>query len=266
MMTLAQQPVLEGTLSGLDLNYSVQGKYLIKELDCVINGGGTTALLGANGAGKSTLLHLLAGILRPASGRVELDGEDLASVSPRMRAQRIALVEQAVVSEQPLKVLDVVLLGRTPFQRMFAGPSTDDYAAASAALQTVGMAAFGERHFHTLSGGEKQRIHVARALAQQPRVLLLDEPTNHLDIGAQLVTMRLLQGLALKGMTVVAAIHDLNLAAQFCEHAILLDGGSIVAAGPMEIVLTPATILKVFGVEAAILVHPRSGRPLVVFG
>lgn len=264
-MMLTQQPVLEGTLSGLNLSYSIQGKRLITELDCVINRGGPTALLGANGAGKSTLLHLLAGILRPASGMVGLDGEDLASLSSRMRAQRIALVEQAVANEQPLKVFDVVLLGRTPFQGMFAGPSEDDYAAASSALQTVGMAAFGERHFHTLSGGEKQRIHIARALAQQPRVLLLDEPTNHLDIGAQLGTMRLLQGLAVKGMTVVAAIHDLNLAAQFCDQAILLDGGAIVAAGPIEEVLTPATILEVYGVEAAILVHPRSGRPLVVY-
>lgn len=266
MKAETKQPVLPGTLSGAQLSYAVSGDYLVKGVDCIIEPGVPTALLGANGAGKSTLLHLLAGLLRPTSGSVQLDGEDLWSLVPRTRAQRMAVVEQTVAGGQPLKTFDVVLLGRTPYQGLFAGPSSHDYEVASAALHTVGMAAFGDRLYDTLSGGEQQRIQLARALAQQPHVLLLDEPTNHLDIGAQLGMMRLLQSLASQDLTVVAALHDLNIAAEFCDYAILLDSGEVVAAGPTEEILVPATIREVFGVEASILQNPRSGRPLVVFG
>lgn len=254
-----------GTLAGARLSYTVSGARLVKGIDCVIEPGVPTALLGPNGAGKSTLLHLLAGVLHPSTGSVQLDGEDLSSLPSRTRAQRVAVVEQTVNSGQPLMAFDVVLLGRTPFQGLFASASADDFSIASAALETVGMGAFAGRLYETLSGGEQQRIQLARALAQQPRVLLLDEPTNHLDVGAQLGTMRLLRSLGSDGFTVVAALHDLNLAAEFCDHAILLDDGAVVAAGPTEEVLVPATIRKVFGIDVAVLENPLSGRPLIVF-
>jgi iron complex transport system ATP-binding protein len=235
--------------------------------------GGVTGLLGPNGSGKSTLLRVLAGVqpaghataASDAAPTTTFDGSDLAALPRRERARVVALVEQDASTDLPLSVLDAVLLGRIPHRSLLAGDSDADHAAAHAALDAAGANPLADREVGTLSGGERQRVHMARALAQQPRLLLLDEPTNHLDIAAQLHAMRVLRDLAADGVTVVAALHDLNLAAATCDHLILLDRGRVVAAGPVGEVLVPEVLEPVYGVRVDVLTHPRTGRPVLSF-
>jgi iron complex transport system ATP-binding protein len=227
--------------------------------------GSLTALVGPNGAGKSTLLRSLAAIVRPDSGTVHFEDEDLLTLSRRERARTAAIVEQDASTEVTLTVRAVVELGRLPHQSLWRDDDTDASAIVTAALEAVGMADFEARNFSTLSGGERQRIMLARALAQQPRLLVLDEPTNHLDIGAQLDVLGLLQRLAGQGVTVLAALHDLGLAATYADHVIVLRAGRVVAAGPTASTLTPALIRDVYGVDASILTNPVTGRPVIAF-
>ncbi|MCC3282680.1 ABC transporter ATP-binding protein [Arthrobacter caoxuetaonis] len=241
------------------------GRMLIDGVDCSIRSGTLTGILGPNGAGKSTLLHLLAGILIPDSGTVLLGGVPLAGVGRRARARRIALVEQALPTDVAQPVRDLVLLGRTPHRSLFAADGPGDHDAADRALQAAGAAALADRMYETLSGGERQRVQLARALAQDPSLLLLDEPTNHLDIGAQLETLDLLEKLAADGMGIAAALHDINHASASCSHVIVLHRGRVAAAGATAAVLTPDLIRTVYGVDAAMVPHPRTGRPFIAF-
>lgn len=226
--------------------------------------GALTGLIGPNGAGKSTLLAALLGLVA-STGDAIFAGHDLRTLSRRERARRLAYVEQSAGTEERLSVEEVVSLGRIPFEAAWqARPDPDDRALVAAALADVGMAAFASRRYSTLSGGEQQRVQVARALAQQPRLLLLDEPTSHLDIRAQLHLLNLLRDKAGTGMTVFVALHDLNLAARFCQHLVVLKDGRVVAEGTPGTVLTPATLLDVYGVKARVLADPDPTRPLIV--
>ena len=256
--------------------WGVDGRLVLDGVDVTAPPGAVTGLLGPNGAGKSTLLRVVAGVQRPDGGRVLLaggddDGADLLAMPRRRRARTLALVEQDAGTDLPVTVLDAVLLGRTPHRSWLAGDSADDREVARGALARAGAAHLADRDVTTLSGGERQRVHLARALAQQPRVLLLDEPTNHLDVAAQLATLRLVRSLADDGVTVLAALHDLTLAAGTCDHVVLLApgrdgaGGRVVAAGPVDDVLVPAVIDPVYGVRTTVLRHPRTGRPVLAF-
>ncbi|MFV2144627.1 MULTISPECIES: ATP-binding cassette domain-containing protein [Isoptericola] len=254
------------------VRWSVGGRLILDDVDVTAPPAAVTGLLGPNGTGKSTLLRLVAGVQRPDGGRVSLAGaagaEDLLAMPRRRRARMLAFVEQDAATELPVTVLDAVLLGRTPHRSLLAGPTDDDQALARAALDRVGALALSARDVTTLSGGERQRVHMARALAQAPRVLLLDEPTNHLDVAAQLATMRLVRELTVEGVTVLAALHDLSLAAATCDHAVVLapgDAGHVVAAGPVDEVLVPEVIDPVYGVRTTVLRHPRTGRPVLTF-
>jgi len=253
-------------LSARDVRWSAGGHLIIGGVSVEVPEGSVTGLLGPNGAGKSSLLRLLAGVASPEGGVVLADGSDVHRLGRRERARQLALLEQETHPSVPLTVLDVVLLGRIPHRSGWALPRAGEDALdeeiARACLSTVGLAGFEGREFSTLSGGERQRVQVARALAQQPRLLLLDEPTNHLDVAAQLSLLALVRGL---GLTTVAALHDLNLAASWCDHVVVLDGGLVVAAGRPEDVLTPELIGTVYGVHAHVLAHPGSGRPLIAF-
>jgi iron complex transport system ATP-binding protein len=193
--------------------------------------GSLTALVGPNGAGKSTLLRSLGAIVAPDGGSVRFDDDDLLALPRRERAKIAALVEQDSSTEIALSVRSVVELGRLPHQSLWRDDDTEAAGVVSAALESVSMTDFERRDFSTLSGGERQRVMLARALAQQPRLLLLDEPTDHLDIGAQLDVLALLHSVAGSGVTVLAALHDLGLAAAFADHVIMLQGGQVVAAG-----------------------------------
>ena len=240
-------------------------RLIIDDVDCTVPGGRVGALLGPNGAGKSTLLHLIAGVERADAGTARLGDRDLAALRRRDRARVVALAEQEVTDAPGLRVAEVVALGRTPYVGAFAGPGELDRAIVRRCIEDAGLTELEGREYATLSGGERQRVNIARALAQEPELLLLDEPTNHLDIRAQLSMLQLLRGLAHGGLTVLAALHDLSLAAGYADHVIVLADGRVVAAGAPRDVLTPALIHDVWGVAAEVLEHPLTGRPLVAY-
>jgi iron complex transport system ATP-binding protein len=223
--------------------------------------GHTVGLLGPNGSGKSSLLRLLHGAARPTSGTILLDGSDLGTLRRRDIARAVATVTQHAGTDSDLTVRDVVRLGRTPHRAAWGGDSPDDERAVRAALERAGLVEQADRPWLTLSGGERQRAHIARALAQEPRELLLDEPTNHLDIRHQLELLALVAELP---VTAVIALHDLNLAAMFCDSVLVLDRGRVVAAGAPTEVLTPALIREVYGVHADVG-RDDSGRATVVY-
>lgn len=258
-------------MSGLDTGLGTErltvhrdGHLIIDGIDCSAPSGAVTALIGPNGSGKSTLLHALATVLSSSSGVIRFDGDDLTTMHRRERARTIALVEQEASTELSLSVSEVVALGRIPHQGMFADESVSDRAITREALATVSMSDFAARDVTELSGGERQRVLLARALAQEPRLLLLDEPTNHLDISAQLATLALLHELTAKGVTVIAALHDLTLAAGWSDHVIVLAGGRVVAAGATADTLAPELIDQVYGVHAEIVAR-KGHRPTIAF-
>jgi iron complex transport system ATP-binding protein len=253
------------TLRIRGLSYEIGGRRIVRGVDVEVPSGSVTGVLGPNGAGKSTLLHLVAGTLPATAGQVRLDGEDLFLLGRKARARRVALVEQDTRTELSMTVGEVVLLGRTPHRSVLAGDSAEDLGMAAAALAAVGMEDFGHRLFDTLSGGERQRVQLARALVQEPRLLLLDEPTNHLDIHAQLSVLSMVRRLSVGGVTAVAALHDLNLAAEFCDHLIVVADGQVVDSGPVGDVLTAAMIESVYAVKAEVFPHPVSRRPVVAY-
>ena len=240
-------------------------RLIIDDIDCTVPVGRVGALLGPNGAGKSTLLHLIAGVERADAGTARFGDRDLAAMRRRDRARVIALAEQDVQDAPGLRVAEVVALGRTPYLGAFAGPGELDRAVVRRCIEDAGLVELADREYASLSGGERQRVNIARALAQEPELLLLDEPTNHLDVRAQLVMLRLLRELAHGGLTVLAALHDLSLAAGYADHVIVLANGRVVAAGEPRAVLTPELIRVVWGVEATVLEHPVSGRPLIAY-
>ncbi|RHA41672.1 putative F420-0 ABC transporter ATP-binding protein [Cellulomonas rhizosphaerae] len=249
---------MELTIAGVGTRLG--GRWVVDGVDATPPDGALTGLLGPNGAGKTTLLRLVAGLLVPESGAVLVDDSPVHELPRRTRARQIALVEQESSSTVPLTVREVVALGRIPFRSLWG--SDEDEGAVDRALEAAQATALASRSWATLSGGERQRVHIARALAQQPSLLLLDEPTNHLDISAQLSLLAFVRGLQI---TTVAALHDLNLAAAFCEHVLVLSAGRLVAAGHPADVLRPDLLREVYGVEAEVLTHPRTGRPVIAF-
>nr|WP_042178507.1 ABC transporter ATP-binding protein [Kibdelosporangium sp. MJ126-NF4]CEL13226.1 ABC transporter (iron.B12.siderophore.hemin), ATP-binding component [Kibdelosporangium sp. MJ126-NF4]CTQ98917.1 ABC transporter (iron.B12.siderophore.hemin), ATP-binding component [Kibdelosporangium sp. MJ126-NF4] len=244
-----------GRITATDLSWSVKGHRLLDSIDMAAQEGMTVGLLGPNGSGKSTLLRLLAGLRRPDTGTVRYDDTSLRDLSRRMLARRLAVVEQDVSAHSHVNVRQVVELGRTPFRGRFDGLTEHDRRVVDAALQRVDIADKQRQSWNTLSGGEKQRAQLARALAQEPREILLDEPTNHLDIRHQLELLDLLTSL---DITCVIALHDLNLAVRYCDHVVILDHGMVVAAGSPETVLTPDLIKSVYGVNVLIDREPTT--------
>jgi iron complex transport system ATP-binding protein len=250
------------SLSTRDVSWVVGGRRIVDGVTLDVEPGSVVGLLGPNGSGKSSLLRLLAGVRAPSSGQVLLDGADLAGVRRRDVARRVAVVEQQAQTELDLVVADVVRLGRIPHRSTWSPESDADRAAVTEALARVELTEMAARSWHTLSGGERQRVHIARALAQQPQELLLDEPTNHLDVHHQLDLMGLVRRLR---MTSVVALHDLNLAAMFCDRLVVLKDGAVVAAGPPSEVLTPDLIADVYRVRAVVTPDGPGGVPSVRF-
>jgi iron complex transport system ATP-binding protein len=220
--------------------------------------GKMLGLLGPNGSGKTSLLRLLAGLKQPHAGQITLDRKNIRTIGRRTIAQRVAFVEQHATTNANLRVIDVVKLGRFPHRSMFSGWTLADDQIVEQALDRAGMTGKRNERWQSLSGGEKQRTHIARALAQSPKELILDEPTNHLDIQHQIGLMRLVSGLP---VTSIVAMHDLNHAAMFCDELIVMQSGRIVAAGMPEDVLTQELLRDVFSVDARVETSPHHPRP-----
>lgn len=229
------------------LGWAADGRSIITGIDLDVAAGETVGLIGPNGSGKSTVLRCLAGLRRPSTGTVRYDGADIAGWGPRRIAGSLAFVEQATETDSDLRLADVVALGRTPFRRQWRALDAFDHAVVTAAIATTGLTGLRGRAWNTLSGGERQRAHIARALAQRPRAILLDEPTNHLDIKHQLELMALLAGTE---QTVLVSLHDLTLAARYCDRLVLLHQGRVAATGKPGEVLTAERLARVFEVEA----------------
>jgi iron complex transport system ATP-binding protein len=227
--------------------------------------GALFGILGPNGSGKTTLLRVLAGILQPATGRVLLEGTDLRRLSRRAVARRVAVVPQETHLAFDYSVLEIALMGRYPHLGTFGLEGPRDVQVARDALAATGTLHLERRSFSTLSGGEKQRVVIASALAQAAELMLLDEPTASLDLGYQIEIASLLRDLNQQhGVTMVIATHDLNFAAGICNELALLRDGRLMASGATESVLTPGAIGALYGVEANVERHPVTGRLIVV--
>ncbi|MGA4841652.1 ABC transporter ATP-binding protein [Streptomyces sp. G45] len=246
-----------------DLAYDTpSGRRLVDGVSLAVSAGETVGLVGPNGSGKTTLLRCVYGTLRPTAGRVLLDGADLAAAGAKARARRIATVPQDGQTGFDLTVRQIVAMGRSPHKRFWEADTAADRALVDAALERVGADGLVDRPFGQLSGGERQRALLARALVQEPDVLVLDEPTNHLDIRYQLEILGLVRAL---GTANLLALHDLTLAAYYCDRLYVLDGGRAVACGPPEEVLTAELLVEVYGVRAEVAVHPTTGAPTVTY-
>jgi iron complex transport system ATP-binding protein len=258
---------LRGTLAARGIRFRHHGASsdLFADFSLSLAAGEFAALIGPNGAGKTSLLRLLGGIAAPAAGEVSLGAASLAAMTARERARRIALVlpESSILFN--FSVLEIVLMGRAPHLGLWRLEGPEDFGAARAALRDMDLAAHETRHLKELSSGERQRALVARALAQDPQVLLLDEPTAYLDLRHALEIFDILRRLNReRGLLVVTASHDLNLAARHASRLILLDRGRLAADGPPDEVLTPATIRDVYETEAEVARDPRTGAPYVI--
>jgi len=248
-------------LEARNVGWSVRGKVIVADVSLAVKEGETLALVGPNGSGKSTLMKLLAGIRMPTSGDVLLRDKPLAGMPRRDAAQLIAFLEQQSETTEAITVTDAVQLGRTPWLSPLQPWSSEDDEIVAQALADTDMTGFENRSWTTLSGGERQRVHLARALAQKPRILLLDEPTNHLDIQHQLSILDLVARLP---VTSVIALHDLNQALS-CDRVGLMSGGRLLALGPPEEVLSVERIESVFGVKASIVTDPADGSRIFRF-
>ena len=254
----------ENVSFGYRTGHSTLG-FELRDVSLAIPKGSLTALIGPNGGGKTTLLSLLAGVLKPRVGRVLLDGVDIATLTRRQVARRIAVVPQETHPAFDYSAMEMVLMGRHPHLGAFAIEGPEDIELAGKALEATGTAALAARSYMTLSGGEKQRVIVASALAQSSDLLLLDEPTASLDLTYQLEIASLLRRLnSERGVTMVLATHDLNLAAAVCTHVVMIRGGSMLAQGAIADVLTVERVRELYGVDAEVRFHPDAGHLTVV--
>ena len=233
------------------LSVALGSKEVLHELSCTVGRGEFVGLLGPNGAGKSTLLRAVLGLV-PATGRVSIAGKDAAAMSASERAHHLAYLPQEREIAWPVSVSMLVGLGRMPHRAAFAASRASDREAVENAMRRMGISTLRDRAATELSGGEKARVLIARALAQDAPLLLADEPTAGLDPSHQIALMRVFAGLAAEGHAIVASMHDLGLAARWCSRLILIDGGRIVADGSPANVLTPERLRAVYGVTAHI--------------
>ncbi|MEU0809731.1 ABC transporter ATP-binding protein [Streptomyces sp. NPDC005970] len=220
---------------------------ILREVNLEAREGDIVGLVGPNGSGKSTLLRAVYRSLRPAGGVVTVGGDDVWSLPVRTAARRTAAVLQDSGHTTGLSVTEIVALGRTPHHGLMGRDGAEDRRAVAEAIDRCGVGPFEDRDYATLSGGERQRVLLARALAQRPQLLVLDELTNHLDIRARFELLDLIRA---TGITTLAVLHDLDLAARLCDHLVVLHDGTVVAAGPVLDVLTPEILHDVFGVRA----------------
>jgi iron complex transport system ATP-binding protein len=236
----------------------------LKGVSLSVATGEVVGLVGPNGSGKTTLIRAITGSLKPSAGRIELGSEDVDRLSQVERARRVAVVPQNAMLPDAFSALEVVLMGRTPHLRLLQNETPHDIQAARQAMEQTSTWDLADRVMGELSGGERQRVVLARALAQETLLLLLDEPTAHLDIGHQGATLGLVRRLCVnEGKGVLAVVHDLTLAAQYCDRLVLLKDGEVAAEGDCESTLRQDVLERVYGARVSVFAHPETGRPVV---
>lgn len=245
-----------------DVSFSIQEKQLISDIYMQAKSGEMVGIIGPNGSGKSTLLKNIYRVHKPDKGKIMFDNEELHLLSVKKTAQKMAVVSQDSSGLFDFSVREIVLMGRAPHKKVMESDSISDKNIAEEALQKVGLSNYANRSIMTLSGGEKQRVMLARALTQQAKILILDEPTNHLDVHHQLQLMDVVKTL---DITVITALHDLNIAASYCDSIYVMNHGEIVKSGPPEDVLTEATLREVFRVNTSIIQHPITGKTHITY-
>ena len=263
MSVLAQhRGVVALDVRGLTVAYG--SRVALRDVSLALAEGQLLGLVGPNGSGKTTLIRAVSGVVAPQGGGIRLDGADAAGLSAREMALRVAVVPQNPHLPPAFTSLELVLMGRTPHLRLLQGEGEPDLEAARRAMLATETWELADRPIGELSGGERQRVLVARALAQETSLLLLDEPTAHLDIGHQAATLGLMARLCRSdGKTILAAVHDLTLAGQFCHRLVMLHQGRVVSEGSPEEVLTSERLQQVYGASVHVLPHPLTGRPVL---
>lgn len=250
-------------VEGVSLGY--HGHPVIDALDLVLPAGKTTAIVGPNACGKSTLLRGIARLHPLDAGRVTIDGVDAASLSRRDLARRVGVLPQSSIAPDGVRVAELVARGRFPHQGWFGRHSSDDDAVVLRSLEATGTAELAERRLEELSGGQRQRVWIAMVLAQQTDAVLLDEPTTYLDVTHQLELLDLLSELNTeRGTTVVMVLHELNLAARYADHLVVMSAGKVMAEGDPSRVLSRELVADAFGLDAEVVADPITGGPLMV--
>lgn len=248
-----------------DIHFSYNGRALLRGLNLCVEAGEVHGIIGPNGAGKSTLLRVISGLLRPQKGRVFLDNVELGQLSALERAKRLAFVFQENYTGFPLTVFDMVLLGRHPHQDRVLFDTARDRRIAEEALRMLDMDGFRRRLFRTLSGGEKQRVAIAAALAQKTPVILFDEPTAYTDIRYQTEIYRLIRKISREQrLTCIVVTHDVNLASIYCDKVSVLSGGALAVSGKPVEVLTEKLLQEVYHTGIRVIKHPLENAPLVI--
>jgi len=252
-------------LTATDLCLGYGGADIVHDVSLELPAGRISVIVGANGCGKSTLLRGLSRLLRPSSGSVHLDGEDVHRMAPKALARRLALLPQSPLTPDALTVRELVAFGRAPYRTALRRESSEDHAAVDRALTATTMTSLADRMVSDLSGGQRQRAWIAMALAQETDVLLLDEPTTFLDLAHQMDVLTTVARLnAERGVTVVMVLHDLNLAARFAHHLVALRSGEVIACGTPDEVVTAQTVKEVLGLDTVVIPDPVTGTPMVV--
>jgi len=257
-------PPAASRLEARSLSLSYDRHPVTVDLTLEIPSAGFTVIVGPNACGKSTLLKALARTLKPVAGNVLLDERPIGSLPSREVARQLAMLPQSPIAPEGITVRDLVCRGRYPHQGMFRQFSAADARAVDAAMAATGTINLAERPLAELSGGQRQRAWIALVLAQETELLLLDEPTTFLDIAHQYEVLNLCARLHLEGRTVAVVLHDLNQAARYATHLVVMNGGEIVAQGDPSEILTAELVQSVFGLAAVIITDPESGTPLVV--
>ena len=234
-----------------NINITLEKNNILKDINIEVDNKEVVGIIGPNGSGKSTLLKCIYRVLKPNDGAILLDNIDIKDMSVKESSKRLAVLSQHNNYNFDFTVKDIVLMGRSPHKKFMERDNKNDYDIANEALKKVDMFEFKDRSFQSLSGGEQQRVILARALAQQPQCLILDEPTNHLDIKYQLQLMRIVKGL---GIEVIAAIHDLNIAAMYCDKIYVLKDGEVIKYGKPKDILTQELIKYVYEVDSEVIV------------
>jgi len=249
-------------IEAIELRKTIDGNPVLRGLSFKLEAGRIYGIIGPNGVGKSTLLQLLAGIESPTAGQILLEGIPAARYGRKALAKWLAVLQQGGLAAVGFTVREVVAMGRYPFQNWLGDEKADTAPLIEEAITAMGLSGLEERPLDQLSGGERQRVALAKVMVQEPRLLLLDEPTTYLDIGYQLQLLDTVKSWQQeRGMTVVAVLHDINLAAQYCQELLVLSKGRLEASGTPAEVISEELISRVYGAASIVLPHPQSGIP-----